>query len=240
MNTCCLLLRLEGPLQSWGYRSRFKDRDTGLEPTKSGVIGLICCALGRDRREPLDDLRTLTMHVRVDREGRLLKDFQTAGAGKFRGSDNYSAPKSDGSKGKDAVLLDKHYLEDASFLVALEGDPDLLTQIEQALRDPVWPLSLGRRSCPPAAPVLVGIRFTDGINALRTEPLEKRDNPPAKQDETGAERSDPKKLRLLTELPPGDFQGEVRPDVPMAWPDRQTRIYADRYVHESLQEIKEP
>ena len=41
-----LFLRLEGPLQSWGIRSRWDVRETQPEPTKSGVIGLLGCALG--------------------------------------------------------------------------------------------------------------------------------------------------------------------------------------------------
>ena len=44
-----LLMRLAGPMQSWGTRSRFSNRDTGLEPSRSGVIGLLCAALGRPR-----------------------------------------------------------------------------------------------------------------------------------------------------------------------------------------------
>lgn len=220
MKTATLLLRLEGPLQSWGYRSRFKERDTALEPTKSGVIGLLCCALGRDRRQSLDDLRSLAMHVRIDRPGRLLADYQTAGAGRFRGSESYAAPKSDGSKGKDAIVMTKHYLQDASFLVALEGDCELLETLDAALRDPVWPLSLGRRSCPPAVPVAVGVRDLPARQALIAEPLpERAEKPP---------------LKALFELPPGDFGGEPRPDVPLAWPDRQTRVYATRYVRAEL------
>ena len=50
-----LLLRLAGPMQSWGIQSRFSVRDTGLEPSRSGVVGLLCCALGRTRDEPLDE-----------------------------------------------------------------------------------------------------------------------------------------------------------------------------------------
>lgn len=41
-----LLMRLAGPLQSWGTTSRFDQRDTGKEPSKSGVIGLMAAALG--------------------------------------------------------------------------------------------------------------------------------------------------------------------------------------------------
>src|SRR5690625_2252213 len=42
-----LLMWLEGPLQSWGYDSKFGRRDTLDFPTKSGVLGLLCCALGK-------------------------------------------------------------------------------------------------------------------------------------------------------------------------------------------------
>jgi len=50
-----LLIPLVGPMQSWGTRSRFDHRDTEREPSKSGVIGLVCAAIGRDRNEPIDD-----------------------------------------------------------------------------------------------------------------------------------------------------------------------------------------
>ena len=66
MNT--LLLRLAGPMQSWGTQSRFTIRDTGYEPSKSGVIGLLCAALGKPRDESHPDnqgkpmLSTLVEH----------------------------------------------------------------------------------------------------------------------------------------------------------------------------------
>jgi len=41
-----LLLWLEGPLQAWGADSRFGRRDSLDFPTKSGILGLLCCALG--------------------------------------------------------------------------------------------------------------------------------------------------------------------------------------------------
>ena len=47
-----LLMRLAGPMQSWGTQSRFGHRDTGTEPSKSGVIGLLCAALGWPRDQP--------------------------------------------------------------------------------------------------------------------------------------------------------------------------------------------
>ena len=39
-----LLLRLAGPMQSWGTDSKLQDRGSGEYPSKSGVIGLIAAA----------------------------------------------------------------------------------------------------------------------------------------------------------------------------------------------------
>ena len=64
-----LLLRPVGPMQSWGVQSRFTVRDTGLEPSKSGTVGLLCAALGRCRHEPIADLAAWTRGVRADQEG---------------------------------------------------------------------------------------------------------------------------------------------------------------------------
>jgi CRISPR system Cascade subunit CasD len=140
-----LLLKLSAPLQSWGADSKFDRRGTEREPTKSGVIGLIACALGygRDENEKTEELAKLKFGVRVDKPGSLLVDFQTV--------------KSE----KSAYVTYRHYLADAEFTAGLEdtrtagsGKSELLERIEHALRNPVWPLYLGRRGCPPAKPIV--------------------------------------------------------------------------------------
>ncbi|MGL5726614.1 MAG: type I-E CRISPR-associated protein Cas5/CasD [Plesiomonas sp.] len=158
-----LLLRLQGPMQSWGTTSRFDERDTQLEPSKSGVLGLICAALGRDRSEPVDDLAGFTMGVRVDREGIVLRDYQTA-----TGIIN-AAGKVDMKR---MVVSPRYYLSDAAFLVGLEGDGVLLAKIHLALKTPHWSLSLGRKGCLPSPPVylLDGLQDSDLLAALRSYP----------------------------------------------------------------------
>lgn len=140
-----LLLRLEGPMQSWGYRSRFDYRDTALEPTRSGVIGLICAAMGIGRNEYKDhsnQFDSLRMGVRVDKEGRPERDYHTA----------LDVIKADG-KGKDTVVSYRDYLADASFTVGLESDDhELLATIAGKLRSPEWTLFLGRKSFPLTVP----------------------------------------------------------------------------------------
>ncbi len=140
-----LLLRLVGPMQSWGTTSRFDERDSQLEPSKSGVLGLICAALGRDRAESVEDLARLRMGVRVDREGLLMRDYQTA-TGLITAAGEVKPNRT--------VISPRYYLADAAFLVGLEGDDrQLLESIDAALRDPVWPLALGRKAFPPAVPI---------------------------------------------------------------------------------------
>lgn len=202
-----LLLRLQGPLQSWGTTSRFDERDTQLEPSKSGVIGLLCAALGRDRSEPVADLAALRMGVRVDREGVPMRDYHTA-----TGVLIASSGKADLKR---TVVSKRHYLADASFLVGLEGnDESQLRQLQQALQRPVWPLALGRKSFAPSGPVYL----PDG---LLMQPLQA-----ALQDYNPEHHPRPAgRMRLVLEDP---RQGSVRLDQPVA-PYAQRR-FGPRFV----------
>lgn len=146
-----LLLKLAGPLQSWGSDSRFTERKTQHEPTKSGVIGLVAAALGRRREDPVDDLASLRFGVRIDQSGTYERDFQTehtrawdkdAQRWSFKGS---------------LPLSHRYYLSDAVFVAAFEGNQALLRSCAEALEHPAFPLFLGRRSCPPSCKVLLGI-----------------------------------------------------------------------------------
>ena len=141
-----VLLRLMGPMQSWGTTSRFDERDTGKEPSKSGVLGLVAAALGIDRENwrDLEPLCRLRMGVRHDRPGVPKRDYQTA----------QRVISADGSKIHDTAVTTRHYLADAAFLVGLCGeDRALLERIHGALADPVWPLALGRKSYVPSEPI---------------------------------------------------------------------------------------
>lgn len=158
-----LLLQLAGPLQSWGTRSRFDHRDTELEPSKSGVIGLLACALGRGRDESVVDLAALRMGVRVDREGVIGRDFHTA----------QNVLKADQSGRQDTALSERFYLADAVFLVGLESaDHAHLATLHRALLAPHWPIFLGRRSFVPGSPVVKPESLVDADleAALRAAP----------------------------------------------------------------------
>jgi len=211
-----LLLRLSGPMQSWGVQSRFGVRDTGLEPSKSGVVGLLCAALGRGRGESLDDLASLRMGVRVDQEGRLLRDYHTAGREGFLRADG-------GIERTNVIVSTRYYLADARFLVGLEGgDLPFLGRLHRALRDPVWPLFLGRKAFVPGEPVWL----SDGLCARDDLVTALSDYPWLGTDRK--RRLD--RLRLVLETREGP---EVRPDgVPGSFAERDfaLRRVETRYV----------
>lgn len=188
--TATLLIPLEGPLQAWGLDSRFELRQTAAEPSKSGVIGMCCAALGRDRREAIDDLAALLFGVRVDREGRLTRDFHTA-------KDVIGASGSD----RRTVVSTRWYLADAAFIAGLQGPLPLLQAIHAALQKPHWATHLGRRSCPPSVP--------PGSGSMVPLPLEEalRQAQPFRP-----QRIDPI-LRLVLEDPLG---AQSRSDQPLA------------------------
>ncbi len=200
-----LLLRLDGPMQSWGVDSRFGIRDTRREPTKSGVIGLLASALGRERSEPVDDLAALTFGVRVDREGQVLRDFQTAsfiyraGSNPERARKKWARIKSGeltiNDKDRDFKLTDpssRFYLADACFTAGFEAQTEeehaLLDQMHAALLSPRWPLFLGRRAFPPAAPVVLEIAEAGLLDALRRAPSPPLDGANRPRTDSGAAR----------------------------------------------------
>lgn len=158
-----LLLPLAGPMQSWGTRSRFDDRDTEAEPSKSGVLGLCAAALGIDRAEPVSHLSALAFGVRVDRPGILMHDYHTA-------------QLYPGQRRAVTSLTRRAYLSDAAFWAALSGDAALLTELRAALRNPHWPLSLGRKAFVPGTPLWSpdGLRGGDLLETLRTAPSLRR------------------------------------------------------------------
>lgn len=211
-----LLLRLQGPMQSWGTTSRFDERDTQLEPSKSGVLGLVCAALGRDRSEPLEDLSALRMGVRVDREGVPMRDYHTATGVLI------ASGKADMGR---TVVSPRYYLSDAVFLVGLEGERIVVERIHMALKQPVWPLALGRKSFVPSMPIYLPNGLVESFleDALRAWPCL-----------LGSGNS-PEQLRVMLEHP---HEGSVRLDQPIA-PFAERR-FGPRFVKSEVWDVSQP
>lgn len=225
-----LLLRLAGPMQAWGTQSRFSMRDTEREPSKSGVIGLLCAALGRPREAPVADLAALAMGVRVDREGTLARDFQTAGGHHGQRERDYGVPDPSG-KAPRTVLSNRYYLADADFLVGLAGERALLEELDAALRRPRWQLSLGRKAFVPGAPLRLPDEPPWGPG-LRALPLETalRGYPWLGAGQRRWRAEPPQRLRLVLEGEAG-VDAEARLDVPLSFAERRFGL---RYVRTLL------
>lgn len=210
-----LLMRLAAPMQSWGIESKFDlQRDTGREPSKSGVIGLVAAALGirRDEDEKLAQLAKLRFGVRVDREGIWMRDYHTA------------------SKGEATSITNRHYLADAVFIVGLESDDDaMLQRIADALKSPVFPLYLGRRSCPPTGKVFLCIQPESLEYALQSYPctVERTRHTRKLSAESGVT---PDSMRMILEVSSRSAGRLVR-DVPVSF-NPQQRLHAYRRVVE--------
>jgi CRISPR system Cascade subunit CasD len=219
-----LFLRLEGPLQSWGERARWSVRDTTPEPTKSGVVGLLGCALGISSDEELRKLsQSLRMGVRCDRPGTRIIDYHTIGGG-------YDYPALRTAEGKPKISSGgphteqtwRHYLCDASFLVALRGEPRLIARLADAVQTPHWVIFLGRKSCPPSRPPFDGVGdFSDLENALI-----------AGQRHPSMDRTAAVLVRAVIEC--GPTQGVRNRDEIVS---RTYRTFAPRYTCESLLEL---
>lgn len=175
-----LVFRLEGPLQSWGDKANWDYRDTCDFPTKSGIVGIIACAAGFERGNPnIFRLSSqLKVSVRADSSGRVMTDYHTvtgeficANLGKKK-NNSLNAGKPDLKKNKVKINKEtgyddddneenyntkqtyRQYLQDASFLVAIEGFSEVLVECKGYLDNPVWAPYLGRLSCAPSTPIL--------------------------------------------------------------------------------------
>lgn len=210
MNPNTLFLRLEGPLQAWGdQQSKFVIRRTAETPTKSGVIGILCAALGVSRPQAADEwlprLSQLRMGVRLDAPGVRWWDYQTVGARM-----QMRIAEGAGKTRPGAMLTRREYLCDASFLAALQGESTLIAHLEDAVKTPKWTLYLGRKCCPPSRPLLEHpiAAFPDLPSALMSVPW----RPQLKGE------APPKTLDCLLDWEPTPEQPEA-PDDALIWYD---------------------
>jgi len=133
-----LALRLEGPLQSWGYDSQFDYRKTGLMPTKSGIAGLCCAAMGIPRgsgqeRNFLQRFREVNMLAVSIPLRHPTKDKETLEVRRLRDYHTVQGTKKASGGIKETHLTYRYYLQDAVFAVVLAGDQDLLDNMAKAI-----------------------------------------------------------------------------------------------------------
>jgi len=217
-----LFLRLEGPMQSWGERAHWDIRDTALEPTKSGIVGLLGCALGISEDNDLASLsREIRLGIRCDRPGTLLIDYHTIHGGVLSAEGKIKLNAS--THQPETVVSSRYYLSDASFLTAIRSTPDCIDRLSKAVQSPVWPIFLGRKSCPPSRQIYEGVGDFETLeDALKHWTFAASDREKAENDQADVVR-----IRAVIECKPGE--GTMRRDEISS---NQPRTFLPRYTRD--------
>ena len=174
-----LLLRLEGPLMAFGDVAVDERLPVARFPALSMVCGLIANAMGLCRTRP-GEIRVLQDEMeiasRLDRPGHRLRDYSTAeldAGDTMWTSHGELASRDGGASGLFTVQLEREFWADASVTVAVAMPADILEKAERALVEPARPLFLGRASCPPSRPILLGVcEAEDILEALCRTPMD--------------------------------------------------------------------
>lgn len=215
-----LVLRLAGPLQSWGARSRFVRRTTEAMPTKSGIIGLLAAARGVRRQDPIEEFLGLSLAVRTDQPGTMMRDFHTA---------HHQVT------GAAMPLSHRYYWTDAVFTAYIGGPKELLEGLQEALADPAYPLYLGRRACVPEGRIVLGVKDGSIADQVRATPWQ--------AGRPHQRRTKSVDVELDVQADVGVFEGlagsrQVQ-DVPVSF-DPERREYALRPVVDTTVTVSNP
>ena len=155
-----LIFQLYGAMASWGEIAVGGDRHSYSHPSKSAITGLIAAALGICREEDDRQMRlaeSISMAVRVDAMGQLLRDYHTTQVPPAKGNIVHETRKSElEAQDLSTILSSRDYYCDAAYTVAIslnEDAPYTLAEIRDNLRYPTFTLYLGRKSCPLSIPL---------------------------------------------------------------------------------------
>lgn len=152
-----ILLKLKGPMQSWGTSSHFETRNTDYYPSKSALIGIIAASFGyrRDQEQEIKELNELDFALRIDQPGMLLRDYHIAK--KYKKTGEFER----------TYVTNRYYMEDAVFVVAIShADDERMEKIYEALKHPYFSPFMGRRSCPVPLDFIIKMTEEDAITAL--------------------------------------------------------------------------
>ena len=159
-----LVFQLQGTLAAWGDVAVGEYRGTRDAPGASALVGLLGAALGLRREDEAahGKLRDgYRFAVGLVDSGQLLRDYHTAqvpGRTSLKGRphatrrDELNMPKHE----LNTILSTRDYRQNAAWAIAVQATdtaPHALNSLAQALREPRFVLYLGRKCCPPAAPL---------------------------------------------------------------------------------------
>ncbi len=156
-----LLLRLYGPLASWGEIAVGESRHSAVHPSRSALLGLLGAALGIERHDDAGQqalIQGYRFGIKLECAGSPLRDYHTVQAGVPPRKFQFRSRRQELTADKvDTILSTREYRCDSLALVAVEampGAPVDLTELVGALQRPHYTLYLGRKSCPLALPLM--------------------------------------------------------------------------------------
>lgn len=156
-----LLLRLYGPLASWGEIAVGESRHSAVQPSRSALLGLLGAALGVERNDDTGQralIQGYRFGIKLECPGSPLRDYHTVQAGVPPRKFQFRSRRQELAADKvDTILSAREYRCDSLALVAVEALPDApvdLTRLSEALHRPHFSLYLGRKSCPLALPLV--------------------------------------------------------------------------------------
>lgn len=145
-----LIIKLEGPMQSWGSHTFEDRRPSELFPTRSGLLGLLAACLGYKRTD-IDELQMLASSVlfavRLDTKPIKMIDYHTV---------KNARKEYQGLKSNETIQTWREYLQDAKYTVAIwltDNAKMSLDNLVIAINKPVFTPFMGRRSCPLVRPL---------------------------------------------------------------------------------------
>lgn len=181
-----LIIKLEGPMMSFGSLSVDETRNTARHPYQSMIVGMLANGLGlrRYEHEAISNIqRNIEIASRMDRDGVVETDYQTAWMRpecekvgeplKFRPS--FIDPttvwstrpvilKSPKEPSRSTIQMWKWYLSDAAATVAVSiKDDDLFDRVVEAVKSPSRPIFLGRKSFLPCRPLFEAVVESENV-----------------------------------------------------------------------------
>lgn len=158
-----LVFQLYAPLASWGEAAVGEVRHSSPLPSRSALLGLLAAALGIKREE---EQRLAQLHQHYHFAIRLLssheqwlRDYHTVQVPRENRKRRYYTRRDElilSSDDPETMLTSREYRCDAYYHVAVretDGAPFSLDELAAALSTPIFPLYLGRKSCPLAVPL---------------------------------------------------------------------------------------
>lgn len=180
----CVLLRLDAPLLSFGGVVVDQINPVERFPGKSLITGLLGNALGWDHGD-VQSLDTLQARIRLaarwDTKPTRIVDYHTVDLSQDFLCDTgwttrgYREDRAGGDAKSATHQRYRHYWANGCVTVAcglLGDEPPTIEHLEAALRFPARPLFIGRKTCLPSVPLLIGRREAENVRAaLGAEPL---------------------------------------------------------------------